>query len=272
MCRVSVIMATYNCEKTLRESVDSILNQTFSDWEFVICDDASCDNSYKILEEYKEKYPEKFVILKNEKNMKLASSLNRCIEASKGEYIARMDGDDISFPERFEKEVAFLDSHPEFDCVGTAFIPFDENGEKTVNIKKREPDRYYIIFKVAAMHPTVMMRKTAYEKIGCYTTLKRCDRGQDHDMWFKFFAAGLRIYNLDEPLLYYREDINGMKKRTLKTRYYSTLTIFAGIKSLRLPFYYYILALKPLVLWLVPSKLMLLVHDWERKIFSRKNK
>ena len=112
MAKVSIIMGAYNCEETLEDSINSILNQTFTDWEFVICDDASTDNTLQVLEEYKRKYPDKFVILHNEKNLMLAGSLNRCLEYAEGEYIARMDADDIAVNTRLEKQVRFLDDNP----------------------------------------------------------------------------------------------------------------------------------------------------------------
>ena len=105
--KISVIMSVYNSEATLRESIDSILAQTYPDWEFIICNDASTDGTQAILEEYAEKDPERFILLKNEENKRLAFSLNRCLEKATGFYVARMDGDDISLPERFEKQVCF---------------------------------------------------------------------------------------------------------------------------------------------------------------------
>ena len=120
MPKVSIIMATYNCEDTLRKSVNSIVSQTFSDWEFIICDDCSTDGTYEILLEYKNQYPDKFVILHNKVNSKLPFSLNRGLEVARGEYIARMDGDDEALPDRLEKQVAFLDSHSEYSEIGRA--------------------------------------------------------------------------------------------------------------------------------------------------------
>ena len=99
--KVSVIMASYNGEKYISDAIQSLLDQTFQDWELVICDDCSTDSTYQILKRYAEKYPDKFQVLHNEKNLRLAASLNRCIKCTRGEYIARMDDDDVSLPERF---------------------------------------------------------------------------------------------------------------------------------------------------------------------------
>ena len=114
---ISIIMGIYNCAETLPEAVESIICQTYENWELIMCDDGSTDGTYKIASEYKEKYPDKIFVLKNEENMGLNYTLNRCLESAKGEYIARMDGADISLPERLEKELVFLNAHPEYAIV-----------------------------------------------------------------------------------------------------------------------------------------------------------
>ncbi len=106
---VSIIMGVYNCEKYLRESIDSILNQTFKDWELIICDDGSSDKTYYIVQEYQSKYPERIKVIQNKKNLGLNETLNRCLKLAKGKYIARQDGDDISFKNRLEEEYNFLE-------------------------------------------------------------------------------------------------------------------------------------------------------------------
>lgn len=97
---ISLIMAVYNCQDTVAEAIDSIIGQTFQDFECIICDDCSTDDTYRIVCEFANEYPDRIVVLRNERNEKLAYSLNHCLRHAKGEYIARMDGDDISLPER----------------------------------------------------------------------------------------------------------------------------------------------------------------------------
>ena len=93
MAKVSIIMGIYNCAATLPEAIDSILAQTFSDWQLVLCDDGSKDSTYTVAESYQEKFPNKIVLLQNERNMGLNHTLNRCLQIANGEYVARMDGD-----------------------------------------------------------------------------------------------------------------------------------------------------------------------------------
>ena len=109
--RISVLMGIYNCATTLPEAIDSLYAQTYKDFKLILCDDGSTDNTYEVAKKYADKY-DNIVLLRNEKNMKLAYTLNHCLEYADTEYVARMDGDDISIPERFEKQIKFLDTHP----------------------------------------------------------------------------------------------------------------------------------------------------------------
>ena len=266
--RVSIIMATFNCQNTLKKCVDSILNQTYTDWEFIICDDCSFDKTYEMLLAYKEQYPDKFVILKNEKNSKLSYSLNRCLEMSKGEYVARMDGDDIADSNRLDRQVEFLDENLEYSVVGTAMTPFDEKGFRPVRYAKEVPQKMDMLNGPPFFHATIMMRREAYKKVNGYLVSKRTVRGQDYDMWFRFFAAELKGYNLQESLYYVLEDDAAMKRRTLKNRFYEAQTKLKGYKMLEYPCYMYIYALKPLLAAAVPSQIMQKYHvyvDRKRK-------
>ena len=111
--KVSVIMGIYNCASTLDESIGSILNQSYSNWELIMCDDGSMDDTYQKALFHKKKYGDRIILLRNEHNMGLNYTLNKCLEVATGDYVARMDGDDISLPTRFEKEVKYLEEHSE---------------------------------------------------------------------------------------------------------------------------------------------------------------
>ncbi|MDE7496758.1 MAG: glycosyltransferase, partial [Muribaculaceae bacterium] len=127
--RISVIIGIYNCAPTLAEALDSLLAQTYQSFKVILCDDGSKDDTVKVASEYVANYPDKFILIRNERNMGLNFTLNHCLEYADTEYVARMDGDDISLPERFEKEITFLDSHPEIAIVSTPMIYFDEGGD-----------------------------------------------------------------------------------------------------------------------------------------------
>ena len=121
-------MGIYNCAATLQEALDSLYAQTFQDFEIILCDDGSKDDTYAVALENQSQHPN-IVLLRNEQNLGLNATLNKCLAAAKGKYIARMDGDDISLSTRFEKQVKFLDEHPEYAVVSAPMIYFDENGE-----------------------------------------------------------------------------------------------------------------------------------------------
>ena len=270
MPKVSVIMAAYNCEKTVGRAIESILAQTFTDWELIICDDASTDHTGRSLKEYKRQYPEKIILIKNSRRCYLAHSLNRCLKIAKGEYIARMDADDISLPERFQTQVDFLDKHPDYMVVGTAMIPFDAQGKKAARYMKTQPQARDLVSRSPFAHATIMMRKSAYTQLGGYTVSKRTRRGQDYDLWFRFFALGEKGYNLQEPLYLVLEDSNSFKRRTFETRMYSVQTKLIVYKRLHYPIYKYVFAFKPLIASVVPAKLLLFYHRQSDKM-SKKN-
>jgi glycosyltransferase involved in cell wall biosynthesis len=123
----SVVMTVYNGEKYLREAVDSILNQTFEDFEFIIVDDASTDETWKILNNYSDR---RIRLLRNSRNLRQTLSANRGISVARGQYIARQDADDISLPDRFSEQVLFFKKHPEIGFVGTNYCLIDYNGRK----------------------------------------------------------------------------------------------------------------------------------------------
>ena len=143
---VSVISGIYNCADTLPEAVESILAQTVTDWEWILCDDASIDDTYTVAKEYADKYPGKFILIRNDKNMGLNYTLNRCLEHTKGQYIARMDGDDLCSPDRFEKELAALMAQPDMALVSTAMTYFDETGTWGRNNPKPQPQKVDFLY------------------------------------------------------------------------------------------------------------------------------
>ena len=212
MPKVSVIMGIYNCASTLQEALDSLYAQTFQDFEIILCDDGSKDNTYQIAYENQQKHPN-IILLKNTHNMKLAATLNNCLNVAKGEYIARMDGDDISLVNRFEILVNFLDSHPEYAFVSSAMIHFDEDGEWKITQKESEPTKDSFKWSSPFCHAPVLMRKEALNAIGNYTTEPKVERMEDYYLWHKFYRAGYKGYNLQEPLYKMRDDKNATIRR-----------------------------------------------------------
>ena len=251
--RITVLMAIYNCAPTLIEALDSLMNQTYQRFKVILCDDASTDNTYVVAKEYAEKHPDKFILIRNEENKKLPCSLNRCLEYADTEYVARMDGDDISLPERFEKEIDFLDKNPEYALVSVPMIRFDENGifSNPTNTKQYSPKPKDFVHGSPFCHAPCMARTEVFKKVKGYN--EKIARGQDYDLWFRIYEAGFKGMNLAEPLYMMRDDKNATARRTLKSQIGNAKTMSRGFRKLNLPFYFQLYALRPIVVGLLPS-------------------
>lgn len=252
--KISIIMGAYNCEKYLSQSIESILNQTYGNWEFIICDDGSTDNTYKILQEFEENYKDKFIILKNDQNMGLNYTLNKCLEKATGEYIARQDADDISLPTRFEKEVKCLEEK-KVELVSCNMSYFDEFGIWGESHMKAEPVKEDFAKGSPFCHAPSIMRKDAIYSVGGYTIAKRLIRVEDYHLWFKMYQKGYRGYNLKEALYQMRDDKDASKRRNIRNRINEAYVRFIGFRMLKLKPRYYIYVLRPLILLLIPRVL-----------------
>lgn len=256
--KISVILPVYNCGATLTDAIESIIKQTFSDWELIICDDCSTDESYQIALNYENMYPDKIKVLRNDKNLMIAKSLNRCLKASCGEYIARMDGDDTCDEKRFELQSQFLDENPELMVVGTAMRIFDESGEKgirpAINAKNQFESWFF-------SHPTIMARKKMYDILEGYSEDKMITRCEDVDLWFRFTAQGMRGGVINEPLYSHRESREDYKKRTLKKAIDCSRVILRGCKLIGTAKWRYFFLLQPIVSAAIPYRLMEKYHQ-----------
>ncbi|NYE03857.1 glycosyltransferase EpsE [Bacillus niacini] len=249
-------MGIYNCADTLSQAIESILAQTYKNWELIMCDDGSTDDTVQVAENYRKSFPEKVFLIKNKKNSGLAVTLNHCLKYAIGDYIARMDGDDISVPERFEKQVDFLENNPEYDLVSTLMIPFDNNIEGIPRGIDKQPDMYSLLTNVPFAHATIMAKREVYQQLGGYSILKRTIRGQDLDLWFRFYKAGFNGYVLQEGLYKVREDMNSFKRKKLIYRIHEMQTRLYGYRLLNFPLRYYPLALRPVIVGLIPRQIM----------------
>lgn len=240
MVKVSIIMGIYNCASTLPQAIESILMQTYTDWQLIMCDDGSEDDTYDVAKAYRDRDPAKIILLRNDHNMGLNHSLNRCLEKANGEYIARMDGDDISLPSRIEKEAAFLDTHPEYAIVSTPMIFFDENGDWGRSYAIEKPDkRDFIRHSPVHCHAPCMIRREAYLSVGGYTEDARMLRFEDVNLWYKLYAKGYTGYNLDEPLYKMRDGRAAAQRRKLKFRINGPYVTYVGFRLFKFPWYLY---------------------------------
>lgn len=209
--KVSVVVSVYNGEKYLREAVDSILGQTFRDFEFIIVDDGSTDRTWAILQSYNAP---RIVLLRNQENIGLTRSLNKGLAAARGEYIARMDADDVSLPERLEKQVAYLDAHSEVGLLGTWIEIIGERGERLSVLRRPiEPPliTWSLLFDNCLAHSTVMYRRSLVGKLGGYNPSRYA---QDYDLWSRM-SFETQIVNLPEVLVRWRSHPDGISVQKL---------------------------------------------------------
>ncbi|MEM1320990.1 MAG: glycosyltransferase [Bacteroidota bacterium] len=201
---ISVIMPVYKeTEDWVRAAVESILAQTFSDFELILIIDQPGRFALEaMLQQYVEQ-DERLQLFTNEKNMGLPRTLNRGLSLAKGKYIARMDADDIAFPERLRRQFDFMEANQEVSLCGTQVIKIDERGRK-IGRSHNETD-FTLLKKVVphiniVTHPTWLLRREVFQTIGDYRDMP----GEDYDFVLRMVAAGLKITNIDKPLLYYR--------------------------------------------------------------------
>jgi glycosyltransferase involved in cell wall biosynthesis len=194
-------MAVYNGAQVIRTTVDSILNQTFRDFEFIIVDDCSRDDTVKIIESYNDP---RIVLLKNSVNCGQTKSLNTGLRASRGEYIARTDAGDISFPQRLEKQVAFLDKHPDVAVLGASAIRYNEEGRimDVVHMPTRERAiKQRLLVTTPVVHISVMMRRDVIIPLGGYDDDYYVLA--DYELWSRLVINGRKLANIREVLAGY---------------------------------------------------------------------
>ncbi len=251
--KISVIMSVLNGELYLKKGIESIINQTFNDWEFIICDDGSTDNTWRLLQEYAAK-DSRIILIKNKINMGLAYSLNKCIKIARSDILARQDADDESHLNRFEKQYSYMIKHSEYAIVGTAWNNIDEHNKSWVTIPKKNPLIRDLLWDGGFMHPSWMMRKSMLERVGYYSVNENTKRDQDYHLVLKLYGAGMRICNIADILYDYTNDNKTFSRTRNWKRVKGLMWIrYDGYSRNRLPFWCYIYVLKPLVKNILPE-------------------
>ncbi len=201
--RITVLMSVYNGEKFLREAIDSILGQTYKDFEFVIYDDCSTDDTAGIIKSYDDP---RIVYRPNEVNRGLTWNLADGVSRSQSDYIARMDADDIAYPERLQKQIEWMDAHQDITILGTSVSYFAHKPGDGSLAKQPEGDatiKATLFISFTLMHPSIMIRRVDFKNHHLnYNPDYRCS--QDHALYLDCICEGLKFANLSEPLLYMR--------------------------------------------------------------------
>ena len=253
MPRISVLMGAYNCAATIGKSIEAIQAQTFTDWEIIICDDGSSDDSVEIIQKY-AKEDARIRLIANDCNYGLSYTLNRCIEQANGELCARMDGDDLCDPERFEKQVRFLEENPQYGFVSTTMKRFDEKGVYKIpsTAEPYEPTKKDYIKGSPFCHAPVMIRKEAYLAVNGYRVIKKTLGVEDYDLWFRLYAKGIKGCILNEPLYSMFDGRDAARRRTFKRRVNEAWVRRQGYKAIKAPFLMRIYVWKPIIIGLMP--------------------
>lgn len=263
--KISVIMAVHNCAKTVDKAIESIMSQTYTNWVMIICDDGSTDNTLEIVKGYEAKYPDKFKVIQNDGNKKLPYSLNHCLEHVETDIVARMDGDDWSTPDRFEKQITYLKAHPEIVLVGTGVAVSD--GEKKIGsiIKTPVPTKETMTTQNAFSHATIMTYKHVYDALNGYSLDPSVLRVEDVDLWCRFLAAGYVGHNIPDELYVILEDVNAVKRRSFSARWNEAKTRHNGYRLMGFKGWVTIKPYFGILKSLVPTKLYQIIHEYRFK-------
>ncbi|HWU61090.1 MAG TPA: glycosyltransferase [Ensifer sp.] len=203
MPQISVVIAAHNADKDIVHCLESVSRQSFQDFEIIVVDDGSTDQTYAVLEAYREREP-RLIIMRNDRNMGLAASLNSGIAAANSDLILRADADDINLPERFAEQYRFMLEHPDVDVLGSA--AFLDRGVGTEMPVARLPLTHEEIvaqsfLKSMFFHPSVIIRRRFFDKAGFYDP--KFLRAQDKELWIRGASAGCIYANLPSPLIRY---------------------------------------------------------------------
>lgn len=262
--KLAVIMPVYNAEKFLREAVDSVLHQTWSDFHFFACNDGSTDSSLAILNEYAAA-DKRVTVLCNPQNSGIVATRNHLLSKLPEDvkFVAIIDADDVCYPDRFERQIAFLQAHPEIGGVGSSLDIIDENSRSTgfrsypcdpAQIRKTLP-RVNVL-----ANPAMMVRKELIDQTGQYSTI--CPVAQDYEYWLRAIEK-FDFANLPEPVLHYRISGNQAKQSKLKLTLRKTLEIqrnYYSRNKKRMP-------LSGVIYHIACRMLLLLPSQWILKLF-----
>ena len=256
--KISVIMSVYNGMPFLKEAIASILKQTYKNFEFIIVDDGSKDKSWEYLKSLKDT---RIKLLKNGKNLGLAASLNKALKKAKGDFIARMDADDVSFPQRLETQIKFLEKNHDIDICGSYVSVIDEDGKIIGQIKKPLTDieiKKELFWLTSLLHPTWFGKKEVFRKLNGYD--ERWDYVEDFE--FLTRAKDYKMANIPKHLLLFRSQKERRSQKTIEKIYKNTLKLRQKIfREQKLGIKYLpILARSYISTYLFPTRLKILLN------------
>lgn len=228
--KISIVMAAYNEERDIAKAIESILAQTFTDWELIIVDDGSSDNTVAIIQSFAAQ-DDRIRLIRNETNLELSASLNRGIEVARADLIARADADDINLPQRLSKQFEFMQQNPQIDVLGTAAYLLDANGQRvnTVSYPQAHDELSQLSFlKNHFFHPSVIIRSRFFDAAGVYNP--EYPNAEDKEIWLRGLRSGCRYANLSEPLIEYSTDGFVKSWRSIRKHAFSLFRMVSPLK------------------------------------------
>lgn len=257
---VSVLMGIYNCADTLEEAVNCIIAQSYEEWELIMCDDGSTDGTYAVAEKIVSR-EKRAKLIKNDKNLGLAKTLNHCLKYANGEFIARMDGDDVCDKNRFEKEIKALLEDEKAALVSSAMYFYDEHGVHGKIVNPKRPNELDLMRRSPFCHAPCMMRTESLLKVNGYRTDDDTLRIEDYDLWYRMYASGMYGINIEDELYGMREDRNAfLRKRKYIYRINEYKLKKSICKTFKLGIKHRITAFKPLIIGLIPMWIYKILH------------
>ena len=260
---ISVIMGVYyrrNNLDLLQRSIQSILSQTYHEFELLICDDGSIDTAKEMLDHFAQSNV-CIRLIRRGNLFSLPEKLNICLESAQGLLIARMDDDDISHPQRFEKQAAYLEQHPTVDFVGSNVRLL--RGEKIWGIRQlpERPQVRDFFFVQPYVHPAIMFRRKVLLTVGGYSEDRYCQKCEDYDLLLRLYEQGYHGVNLQECLLDYTIPDTAKGSRTIGDRWSEAVTRYRRFQSLDLLPGAWPYVVKPLAVGLLPEPVLAFVKN-----------
>lgn len=267
---VSVLMSVYNGAPTLEKAAASVLAQTYRNLELILCDDASTDDTWRIMQRIAAQ-DARVTVFQNKTNRGLGASLNGCLLRAGGEYIARQDADDVSDPDRIERTMDFLlSSGAPYAACGVRV--FDYGGVWSTRQYPQKITKHIIAQKNPFFHPTMVFRRAVLEGVGGYSETPETRRTEDYDLVMRLAAEGVIGENLPEILYSVYEPKEAYLRHNAKTRLCEVRVRARGLRAMGSPASDYIYLVKPLIMACVPRGLMRSLKrlQWERPSCNRK--
>lgn len=255
---ISVVMGVKYCRDeldTLRRAMDSVLCQTHTALEFIICEKNSTEAAKLLLQNYADN-DRRVRLIDGSAAQNFSAQLNMCLNAARGEWIARMDDDDFSFPQRLEMQLSFLKSHEQFGFVGCNVGLVQDGREIGVQRFPQEPQVKDFLFSMPFIHPALMFRRSVLDDVQGYSELPRCNRCEDYDMLLRLYGKGIRGANIQTVYFSYSLPPLGITNRSFRDRVNEMKTRYCCFRQLgllpkALPY-----VVKPVILWFMPKRLL----------------